>query len=126
MDDFTQYGDCFEEGLENLDKVHKRCKQAHVSLSTIKCHVMMKEGIVLGHLLSVTGIVVDPTKVEVILNFSTPNKLTHVHTFISYASYYRNFIKKKSKITFPLFQLLPKDAEFVWTDECEIAFVKIK
>jgi hypothetical protein len=56
MDDFTPYGDSFEEALENLEKVLKRCKQMHVSLSTEKCHMLMEEGVVLGHLLSASGI----------------------------------------------------------------------
>jgi len=38
--------------------------------------MMMKEGIVLGHLLLVAGIWVDPTKVEVVLNFPTPKTPT--------------------------------------------------
>ena len=41
MDDFTPYGNSFEEALENLEKVLKRCKQTHLSLSTEKCHMMM-------------------------------------------------------------------------------------
>ena len=76
MDDFTPYGDYFEEDMENLEKVIKICKQTNVSLSKVKCHMMMKEGIVSGHLLLVVGIQVDPTKVEVILNFHTPKTLT--------------------------------------------------
>lgn len=63
MDDFTPYGYSFEESLENLEKVLKRCKQTHVSLNIVKFHMMMEEGIVLGHLLSTARIRVDPTKV---------------------------------------------------------------
>ena len=59
MDDFTPYGGSFEEGLANLEKVLKRCKKIHVSLSTTKCHMMREEGVVLGHLLSAAGIQVD-------------------------------------------------------------------
>ena len=51
MDDFTPYGDSFKEGLENLEKVLERCKHAHVSLSIVKCNMMMEEGIVVEHLL---------------------------------------------------------------------------
>eukprot|EP00253_Pinus_taeda_P027631 PITA_27631 len=36
------------------------------------------------------------------------------------------FIENISKIAHPLFQLLTKDADFVWTDDYEVAFVKIK
>jgi hypothetical protein len=34
MDDFTPYGDTFDMALDNLEKVLKRCKQTHLSLST--------------------------------------------------------------------------------------------
>jgi len=93
MDDFTPYGDSFTEDLKNLEKVLERYKKTHVSLSTVKCHMMMKEGIVLGHFLSVAGIWVDPVKVEVIIKFRTPKTPTHVCIFIGYASYYRCFIE---------------------------------
>jgi hypothetical protein len=69
---------------------------------------------------------VDPAKVEVILHFPTPKTPTQVRSFIGYAGYYRRFIEKNSKIAHPLFQLITKDAEFVWTDECETAFGQIK
>lgn len=52
MDNFTAYADSLEEALGKLQKILERCKQAHVSLSTEKCHMMMNEGIVVGHLLS--------------------------------------------------------------------------
>lgn len=126
MDDFTPYGDSFEHGLLNLEKVLKRCKQTRVSLSTMKYHMMNEEGIVLGHLLLATGIRVDPAKVEVILNFPALKTQTTVQSFIGYAGYYRRFIEFFSKVAFPLFQLLPKDAKFVWTDACESTFSGIK
>eukprot|EP00253_Pinus_taeda_P035492 PITA_35492 len=76
MDDFTPYGDSFVEGLKNLEKVLERCIQARVSLSMVKFHMMMEEGIVLGHLLSTEGIRMDPTKIKVILHFPTPKMPT--------------------------------------------------
>jgi len=126
MDDFTPYGDSFEEGLENLEKFLERCKWMHVPLSTLKCHMMMEEGIVLGHLLLAVEIQMDPAKIKVILHFPIPKTPTKVCSFIGYAGYYRRFIEIFVKITHPLFQLLTKDADFVWTDDCDAAFVKIK
>jgi hypothetical protein len=52
MDEFTPYGIDFNEALANLEKVLKRCIQSHLSLSTEKCHMMMSEGVVLGHFIS--------------------------------------------------------------------------
>ena len=72
MDDFTPYGVTFEDSLQNLEKVLKRCIQAHLSLSTEKCHMMMSEGVVLGHFISSQGIQVDPSKIQVIKTFLFP------------------------------------------------------
>jgi hypothetical protein len=49
MDDFTPHGDTFDMALDNLGKVLKHCKQTHLSLSIEKLHMMMDEGVVLGH-----------------------------------------------------------------------------
>jgi hypothetical protein len=56
MDDFTRYGDSFEEALTNLEKVLKRCKETQLPLSTENFHMMMTEGVVLGNYISSTGI----------------------------------------------------------------------
>ena len=53
MDDFTPYVNSFDEALENLEKVLKRCEKTHLSLRIEKCHMMMSEGVVLGHFISV-------------------------------------------------------------------------
>lgn len=57
--------------LEKLENVLKRCKHTHISLIIVKCHMMIEEGIILGNVFSFARIWVDPTKVEVFLNFPT-------------------------------------------------------
>lgn len=89
--------------MGNIEKVLKICKKTHLSLRKIKFHMMMKEGIVLGHPLLLTGVLFDPAKVQVILSFPTPRTLTQVHSFMNYDRHYRCFIQKNSKIGFPLF-----------------------
>ena len=63
MDDFTPYGNEFERDLQNLENVLERCIFTRLCLSHEKCHMMMTEGVVLGHYVSVIGIQVDPTKI---------------------------------------------------------------
>ena len=72
MDDFTPYGNNFDEALKNLEKFIEQCEQTHLSLSTKKCHIMMSEGIVPGNFISPAGIQVDPAKIKVIANIPTP------------------------------------------------------
>jgi hypothetical protein len=80
MDDFIPYGVSFEEALQNLEKVLNRCIQAHPSLSTGKCHMMMSEGVVHGHFISSQGIQVDPSKIQVIENLPIPKTQTDVRS----------------------------------------------
>jgi hypothetical protein len=94
MDDFTPYGIDFDEALTNLEKLLKTCIQSHPSLSTEKCHMMMSEGVVLGHFISYVGIQVDPTKIQLILDIPTPSTQKEVRSFLGHAGYYRRFIKK--------------------------------
>ena len=46
--------------------------------------------------------------------------------FLGLASYYRRFVPLFAKIAAPLHGLLKKDNAFVWTSECEAAFIKLK
>ncbi|GKB73690.1 hypothetical protein Tco_0935102, partial [Tanacetum coccineum] len=66
MDDFSVFGDSFLSCLSYLDKMLKRCKDTNLVLNWEKCHYMVKEGIVLGHKISKSGIEVDKAKVDVI------------------------------------------------------------
>ena len=126
MDDFTPYGVTFEDALQNLEKVLKRCIEAHLALSTEKCHMVMNQGIVLDHFVSFLGIQVDPAKIQVIQTLPIPKTQTDVRSFLGHAGYYRRFIKNFSKIASPLFVLLTKNAEFKWNDDCEKAFNELK
>ena len=56
MDDFSVYGKTFNHYLENLDKVLQRCQEKDLVLNREKCHFMVHEGIVLGHLVSKRGV----------------------------------------------------------------------
>ncbi|GJT30064.1 reverse transcriptase domain-containing protein [Tanacetum coccineum] len=66
MDDFSVFRNSFDTCLNNLDKMLQRCKDAHLVLNWEKCHFMVKEGIVLGHKVSSTGLEVDKAKIDVI------------------------------------------------------------
>ncbi|XP_050890775.1 uncharacterized protein LOC127096221, partial [Lathyrus oleraceus] len=126
MDDFSVYGQSFEECLENLERVLERCVKVNLVLNWEKCHFMVQEGIVLGHIISNRGIEVDKAKIEVIENLQPPRTVREVRSFLGHAGFYRRFIKDFSKITKPLTGLLMKDAEFIFDDNCLKAFQTLK
>ncbi|GKE77083.1 reverse transcriptase domain-containing protein [Tanacetum coccineum] len=66
MDDLSVFGDSFDSCLSNLEKMLKRCEDTNLVLNWDKCHFMCREGIVLGHKTSKSGIEVNCAKVDVI------------------------------------------------------------
>ena len=63
MDDFTVYGNNYEEALDNLEKVLIIYQETNLDLSHEKCKMLMIEGIVLGHHISDISIKVDHAKI---------------------------------------------------------------
>ncbi|CAN6677822.1 unnamed protein product [Malus baccata var. baccata] len=56
MDDFSVFGDSFDGCLHNLSLILKRCVETNLVLNWEKCHFMVKQGIVLGHIVSENGL----------------------------------------------------------------------
>ena len=88
--------------------------------------MMMSEGVILGHFISVSGIQVDPVKIKVISNIPIPGSQKEVRNFLGHAGYYRRFIENFSKLASLLFTLVVKDPQFVWIDACQEAFTELK
>ncbi|KAK1664779.1 hypothetical protein QYE76_052938 [Lolium multiflorum] len=126
MDDFSVYGNSFDNCLRNLDKVLQRCEETNLVLNWEKCHFMVNEGIVLGHKISERGIEVDRAKVEAIEKMPYPRDVKGIRSILGHAGFYRRFIKDFSKISKPLTNLLQKDVPFVFYDDCKEAFETLK
>ena len=126
MDDFTIHEDTFEQCLENLKLELQRCIETNLVLNSEKCHFMVEQGIVLGHVISRRGIEVDKVKVDIIQSQPYPKTVKEVHFFLGHAGFYRRFIEGFSKITVCLCRLLQKDMEFNFNEECKKEFDELK
>ena len=126
MDDVTVYGGSFEKCLINLETVPHRCIEKNLVLNWEKCHFMVNQGIVLGHIISKKGIEVDKAKIEMISKLPSPTNVKIVRQFLVHAGFYRRFIMDFSKIAKPLYKLLEKDAKFIWDQDCQRSFEELK
>lgn len=91
-----------------------------------KCHFMVKQGIVLGHVVSHKGIEVDKANVDLISNLPPPRTVKEICSFLGHVGFYRRFIKDFSKIARPLCNFLAKDAPFDFNEECHASFESLK
>nr|GFB49139.1 transposon Ty3-I Gag-Pol polyprotein [Tanacetum cinerariifolium] len=120
MDDFSVFGNSFENCLSRLDKMLQRCEDINISLNWEKSHFMVKEGIVLGHKIFKNEIEVDRAKVDVIAKLPHPTTVKGIQSFLGHAGFYRRFIQDFSKISRPMTHLLEKNTPFVFSEDCAV------
>jgi hypothetical protein len=77
---------------------------------------MVREGIVLEHLVSERGIEVDRAKIKVIEQLPPPVNIKEIQSFLGHCGFYHRFIKDFSHIARPLTNLLAKDVLFEFDD----------
>ena len=70
----------------------------------------------LGHVVSGSGIMPDPEKIEAVNNISSPRSIKDIRSFVGLASYYRKFIPGFSSIAAPL--TIDARSGELYLDEC--------
>ena len=105
--------------LETLRK-----EQLYAKMS--KCEFWLRKVSFLGHIASEEGIRVDPSKIEVILEWKPPRSVMEVRSFLSLTSHYRRFVKGFSMTAAPMIRLLQKNVKFEWSGKCQASFEKLK
>jgi hypothetical protein len=112
--------------MKRLERVFQRLQEYNLKLKPSKCHLMQEEVLFLGHVLSKDGVVTDPNKIKAVQDWSVPQNLREVRSFIGLCSYYRRFITDFAVIALPLHVLTRKNVPFRWSSECQIAFDELK
>jgi hypothetical protein len=113
IDDILIYFENEEDHAKHLHIVLTRLREHQLYAKFSKCEFWLREVPFLGHVLSDGGIMVDPVKVQEVLNWKAPISVHEVRSFLRLASYYRRFIPDFSKIAKPMTWLLQKDTRFV-------------
>ena len=80
----------------------------------------------LGHIVGQGQVRPLDAKIQTIAKFPIPSSRKQLATFLGMAGYYRNFCLNFLEIAAPLTYLLSKKVKFVWTDDCQLAFDKVK
>ncbi|KAK1663715.1 hypothetical protein QYE76_051874, partial [Lolium multiflorum] len=126
MDDFSIYGNSFDNCLRNLDKVLQRCEETNLVLNWEKCHFMVNEGIVLGHKISREVLKLIELKLKQLRRCPILGMLKVFVVFLVMLVFIGGLLKIFSKISKPLTNLLQKDVPFVFDDDYKEAFETLK
>ncbi|XP_027922949.1 uncharacterized protein K02A2.6-like [Vigna unguiculata] len=126
IDDILIYSKTHEDHVQYLRTVLGILMEEKLYAKLSKCEFWMREVQFLGHVISSLGILVDPTKVDVVLQWERPKSVKKITSFVGLAGYYKRFIEGFSKIVAPLTHLTRKDQPFAWTYKCEESFQELK
>ena len=68
----------------------------------------------------------DDIKVKCIKEYPVPLNVKQLQQFLGMVGFYRNFCKNFSHIATPLTNLLKKGKQFLWSEDCNKAFIVLK
>lgn len=128
MDDlliWSKAGD-WDHHLKTLEEVFTKLVNAGITINLKKSKLACKTVKYLGHIIDEYGVRPDPAKVAAVANFPRPQTVRHIRQFLGLANWMRKFVPDFSAIAKPLNARLERNAAFIWTDEEEGAFVKLK
>lgn len=95
------------------------CRRYQIVLNLKKCLFCVPFEILLGHVVSKKGLMVDPSKIIIIVNLEAPRGVKQLHATLGHTRYYPKFIKAYAQITTPMEKLLKKDTTYFWDEECQ-------
>ena len=79
----------------------------------------------MGHIVSASGVSVDPEKVEAVMRWERPKSVFEIRSFLGLVGYYRRFIEDFSRLVALMKKLTRKEVRFEWNDLCEKAFQEL-
>lgn len=126
LDDIIVVGKSIEDMIQNLTQVFDCLLAAGLKLKARKCTLFARKVEYLGHIISEKGIATSPDKVKAVKNWPVPTNLTELRSFIGFCSYYRRFVLNFAMIAKPLHDLTKKNAKYIWTDNCQNAFDRLR
>ncbi|KAG8487906.1 hypothetical protein CXB51_018008 [Gossypium anomalum] len=126
IDDILIYLKTEPDHVQHLRIVLQTLREKQLYAKFSKCEFWLHEVGFLGHIVPAEGIRVDPSKVSAVVNCKTPKNVTEVRSFLGLVGYYRRFVKNFSMVALPMTRLLPKNVEFVWSEECQQSFDQLK
>jgi hypothetical protein len=103
-----------------------RCRELQILLNFRKCIFFVPHGNLLGHVVCREGVLVDPTKVLVLVNIPPPTSAKKLCSMLGNIGYYRMFIRRYANIIAHVENILNKAEVFQWTLECDKAFDILK
>jgi len=142
LDDILIYSTNEKEHEEHVRKVLERLREFGLYCKAEKCVFGVLEVGFLGFVINSEGMSMESDSISTIEDWPIPKSVRDVKVLRGFANFYRRFIRKYAKVTFPLTELLKRREtadttkhsqksnkpryKWEWTRDAELAFQKLK
>lgn len=126
QDDITVTGKNFNEHIKTLKLVLTKMQSVGLKVNKKKCQFFQEKISYLGFDIDKFGLSENKDRIKNVLNAPRPTNVSELRSFIGMINHHSKFIPKYAEIMNPLYKLLQKGTEFIWSDKCQSAFQVLK
>ena len=126
IDDVVIFSDNWSYHIRQIERFFQIMREAKLTINLMKSEFGKATVKYLGHIVGQGQVRPLDAKIQTIVKYPIPTSRKELARFLGMAGYYRNFCLNFSEIAAPLTNLLSKKVKFVWTDDCQLAFDKVK
>ena len=126
IDDVVIFSDNWSDHIRQIERFFQIMLEAKLTINLMKSEFGKATVKYLGHIVGQGQVRPLDAKIQTIVKYPIPTSRKELARFLGMAGYYRNFCLNFSDIAAPLTNLLSKKVKFVWTDDCQMAFDKVK
>ena len=125
VDDILVWADSLPDLLERIRKIASKCRELNITLSQKK-FMVGNELPFAGLIVGAKGVSHDPERTRALSEFPRPKDVTGVCSFLGLANQLSGFVPDFAHMTVALRGLTGKSAAFIWLDDHEKEFQKVK
>jgi ribonuclease HI len=126
VDDIVVASKNKEDHLADLAETFANMWEARLRLNPEKCVFGVRQGKILGYLVSHRGIEANPTKIQAIINMMPPQSTKDVQRLTGRLAALNRFISKSAERSLPFLKTLRGAKDYAWGPEQAAAFASLK
>lgn len=109
VDDILISSTSFDKHLLRFSTLFEKISMSGMTLKVSKCEFLRKKIKFLGHIVTLLGMSMDPSKLQAIRDFPQPRNKKELQSFIGFCNFYRKFSCHHASNISPLIELIKKD-----------------
>lgn len=126
QDDLTVHRKKEEDHCSHLEKIVVRALEYKISLNPKKCVFGVKEGKLLGHIVSKEWVRIDPEHVATIDKIPQLKNAKWIQSYFGKINFVRRYFTNFVEIVRPISKILKRGEKIVWIEETSKAYQDIK